>query len=116
MVVSPPASYILWQLGTTFLSSHCVFLKPQPQRNSLEEHAELVLDSERLKGLEGCQGKLYFPSLPMFWEHLSNRVSTSSFQERDSGSCFTAVVVEVYACREPSVCACVRARLCVFIA
>lgn len=26
--------------------------KLQPQRKTLEEHAELVLDSERLKGLE----------------------------------------------------------------
>lgn len=49
--------------------------KLQPQRKTLEEHIELVL--ERLKGLEDCQGKLYFPSLLMFWEHLSNRVLTS---------------------------------------
>lgn len=51
--------------------------KLQPQRKALEEHVDLVLDSERLKGLEDCQGKLYFPLLPMFWEHLSNRVLTS---------------------------------------
>lgn len=34
--------------------------KLQPQRKSVEEHVELALDSERPKGLEDCQGKLYF--------------------------------------------------------
>lgn len=35
--------------------------KLQPQRKTLEEHVELVLDSERLKGLKDCQEKFYFP-------------------------------------------------------
>lgn len=71
-----------------------------------------MLESERLKGLKDCRGKLYFPSLLMFWEHLSNRVLTSQFQETDSGSGFTVVVFEVYACLEPHVRVCFPA-LCV---
>lgn len=64
------------------------------------------------KATQRLSGKSIFPLYPKFWEHFSNRLLTSQFQETASGSCFTVVLVEVYACQESQVCECF---LCTFV-
>lgn len=85
----------------------------------LEDHIELVREGRRAREAKETQrlsGKSIFPPFPMIWERFSNRLLTSQFQEMASGSGFTVVLVEVYACQESQVCVRFRAHSRVFIA
>lgn len=50
----------------------------------------------------------------MFWEHFSNRLLTSPLQEMGSGSCFTVVLVGVYARQESHVCRFECTFICIY--